>query len=162
MRAFVGVTIIALTGAVSAPGLAQQSLHSQLEGTWKITAFYDQFTDGHKRNTFGDNPQGVAEFTSNGTYIFQLMSGDRSAKPGTRPADPVGPAIAFFGTYTVDEQSKTYIYHVQQCTFPQWNGISRTATVADISPTALKVVSATIHDPQGGDFQPHLDFERVK
>jgi len=162
MRAFLGVTIIALTGAVSAPGLAQQSLHSQLEGTWKITAFYDQFTDGHKRNTFGDNPQGVAEFTSNGTFIFQLMSGDRSAKPGTAPSDPIGPAIAFFATYTVDEQNKTYTYHVQQCTFPQWNGISRTSNVADISPTAFKVVAATIHDPQGGDFQPHLDFERVK
>jgi hypothetical protein len=162
MRALLGATIIVLTGAVGAPSLAQQSLHSQLEGTWKVAAFYDQFTDGHKRSTYGDNPQGVAEFTSNGIFIFQLMSGDRSAKPGTAPTDPVGPAIAFFATYTVDEQNKTYTYHVQQCTFPQWNGISRTSTITEISPTAFKIVAATIHDPQGGDFQPHLDFERVK
>ena len=162
MRALLGITAIALTGAVSAPGLAQQSLHSQLEGTWKIMAAYDQFTDGHKQNTFGKNPQGVAELTPNGTLIFQLMSGDRSAKPGTLPADPVGPAIAFFATYTVDEQNKTYTFHVQQCTFPQWNGISRTSTIAEISPTTLKIMGATIHDPKGGDFLPHLDFQRVK
>ena len=145
MRALLGFTVIALTGAVSAPGLAQQSLHSQLEGTWKVTAIYDQFTDGHKRNAYGDNPQGIAEFTPNGTFIFQVMSGERSPKPGTTPFDPVGPAIAFFATYTVDEQNKTYTYHVQQCTFPQWNGISRTSTVVDISPTAFKIVAATIH-----------------
>lgn len=162
MRAFLGVTAIALTCTVSAPALAQQSLQSQLEGTWKVTADYDQFTDGHKRNPFGNNPQGIAEFTSSGTFIFQLMSGDRSAKSGTAPFDPVGPAIAFFATYTVDDHNKTYTYHVQQCTFPQWNGISRTTTVADITPTMLKIVAATIHDPQGGDYQPHLDFERVK
>lgn len=162
MRALLGVTAIALSGALTATAFAQQSLHSQLEGTWKITAVYDQFTDGHKRYTFGNNPQGLAEFTPSGTDIFVLMSGDRSAKPGTLPADPVGPAIAFFATYTVDEQNKTYTFHIQQCTFPQWNGISRTTTIADISPTTLKVVAATIHDPKGGDFQPHLDFQRVK
>ncbi len=162
MRALLGVAAIALTGAVNAPALAQQSLQSQLEGIWKITAAYDQFTDGHKRNAFGNNPQGLEVFTSSGTLAFQIMSGDRSAKPGTRPADPVGPAFAFFGSYTVDEQNKTYTYHVQQCTFPQWNGSSRTTTVADISPTTLKILAATLHDPQGGDFQPHLEFERVK
>jgi Lipocalin-like domain len=163
MRALFGATTtIALIGAVSAPALAQQSLHSQLEGVWKITADYDQFTDGHKRNTMGNNPQGMAVFTPSGTFIFELMSGDRSAKPGTGPVDPIGPAIAFFATYTVDEQNKTYTYHVQHCTFPQWNGISRTTTVTDISPTSFKIVAATIHDPEGGDFQPHLEFERAK
>jgi len=114
MRALFGVTTtIALIGAVSAPALAQQSLHSQLEGVWKVTADYDQFTDGHKRNPMGNNPQGMAGFTPSGTFIFELMSGDRSAKSGTGPVDPVGPAIAFFATYTVDEQNKTYTYHVQ-------------------------------------------------
>ena len=70
MRALLAVSVIALTGAVCAPGLAQQSLHSQLEGTWKITAVYDQFTDGHKRNAFGENPQAVAEFTRTAPLFF--------------------------------------------------------------------------------------------
>ena len=161
MRVLLGVTAIAI-GAVNASALAQQSLHSQLEGTWKLTADYDQFTDGHKRNGMGNNPQGIAVFTPGGTFIFEIMSGDISAKPGTSPGDPVGPAIAFFATYTVDEQNKTYTSQVQQCTFPQWNGISRTTTVTDISPTSLKIVAATSHDPQAGDYHAHLEFERVK
>jgi hypothetical protein len=174
MRALLGVTArralraplgacsaIAVIGAVSAPVLAQ-SLQSQLEGTWKITAVYDQFTDGNKRATYGNNPQGMAVYTPSGTFIFELMSGDRSGKPGTLPADPVGPAIAFFATYTVDDQNKTYTFHVQQCTFPQWNGTSRTTTVTDITPTGFKIVAATVHDPAGGDFQPHIEYERVK
>jgi Lipocalin-like domain len=158
--AFGGAIVASLTPAAFAQ---QQTLQSGLEGTWKITAAYDQFVDGHKRNPWGENPQGVADYTPNGTFIFQIMGGNRSAKPDTNPSDPVGPAIAFFGSYTVDEQNKTYTFHVQQCTFPQWNGISRTTTVADISPTTLKIVAATIHDAQGGgDFQPHIEFERIK
>jgi hypothetical protein len=129
MRALLGVTArralraplgacsaIAVIGAVSAPVLAQ-SLQSQLEGTWKITAEYDQFTDGHKRAAYGNNPQGMAVYTPSGTFIFELMSGDRSGKPGTLPADPVGPAIAFFATYTVDDQNKTYTFHVHSAPF---------------------------------------------
>ena len=83
MRLWIIVTIaISLTPTAFAQGPSQQkSLQSQLEGTWKITAAYDQFTDGHKRNPWGDNPQGIADYTSNGTLIFQLMGGDRSAKP---------------------------------------------------------------------------------
>jgi hypothetical protein len=162
MRALFGVTTtIALIGAVAAPAWGQ-SLQSQLEGTWKITAEYAQYTDGHKRSINGTNPQGIAEFTPSGTMIFMLMDGERSAKPETAPFDPVGPAIAFFATYTVDEQKKTYTFHIQQCTFPQWNGVDRTSTVTDITPTNFKIVAATIHDPAGGDFQPHIEFERVK
>jgi hypothetical protein len=52
MRALLGGTAIALIGAIGAPAWGQ-SLQSQLEGTWKITAEYDQYTDGHKQSIFG-------------------------------------------------------------------------------------------------------------
>jgi len=133
-----------------------------LTGIWKITTTYDQFADGHKRDTWGKNPQGVVVFTPGGSFVFELMSGDRAAKPGTIPPEPVGPALAFYATYTTNDQNKTYTYHVEHSTFPQWNGISRTSTVTEISPTALKVTAEVVHDPQGGDFVPHLEFERIK
>jgi hypothetical protein len=154
------VVTMALSGVT--PTLAQQSFQSQLTGTWKLTASYELFTNGHKTESFGKNPQGVAEFTPGGTFIILLMDGDRAAKPGTPPFDPVEPALALYATYTVNDQNKTYTYHVQQSTFPQWNGVSRTSTVTEISPTVLKVTAEAIHDPRAGDFVPHLEFERMK
>jgi hypothetical protein len=163
MRAFSRIQLplvvaIALNGV--APTQAQVSLQSQLTGTWKLTASYEIYADGHKTEFF-KNAQGVAEFTPGGTFIFEEMGGDRTPIPGTFPPQPVGPAIAFYATYTVDEQNKTYTYHVQQSTFPQWNGASRTSTITEVSPTVLKVATEVVHDPKG-DFVPHLEYERIK
>ena len=52
--------------------------------------------------------------------------------------------------------------HVLQATWPQWNGTTLTRTIIELSATTLKVVSAPIKDPDGGEYQPHLEFERIK
>jgi hypothetical protein len=161
MRVSSALTAIALAGAISVPAVAQQTNQLPLVGTWTLKAVYDQFTDGHRRNPWGNNPQGSIIFTSNGIVSQQIMAGDRSPQPRTAPFDPVGRAIAFFGTYTVGGANKSYTIHIQQCTWPQWNGVSRTANIEELSSTTLKTVSAPIHDPQGGEFQPHLQWERV-
>jgi hypothetical protein len=30
--------------------------------------------------------------------------------------------ISYFGTYTVDEAAKILIFHIESCSFPNWNG----------------------------------------
>jgi len=50
-----------------------------------------------------------------------MMSADRSRSASDKPRNPVGQAIAHFGTYAVDEAAKTLTYHIERCTFPQWD-----------------------------------------
>jgi hypothetical protein len=67
-------------------------------------------------------------FDGNGRFSFQIISADRSKSASNNPRNPVGQAVAYFGTYTVDEAAKTVTYHIERATFPQWDGINRTAT----------------------------------
>lgn len=132
-----------------------------LVGSWKLTANYDQFTDGRRRDTWGETPQGLLLITANGLFAVQIMGTSRQPKRGTVPTEPVGPAIAYYGRYTADAANKGFSVRVEQSTFPQWNGTLNVRSVKELTPTSLRVVAAPIKDPQGGEFQPHLEFERI-
>jgi len=153
---------IIIAVAIQAPAIAQQLDPSLLIGSWRVKAIYDRFADGHMRDTWGDHPQGLIQFTSNGIFSAQIMAGDRTPRPGTVPSDPVGPALSYYGTYTVDVTNKTFTTQIQQSTWPQWNGASANRTIEELMPDTLKVVAAPVTDPQGSQFTPHLEFERVK
>lgn len=141
---------------------AQQIDASLVIGHWNVTANYDEFADGRRRSTWGPHPVGRVEFSSNGLFSAQLMGVDRAPKAGTVPTDPVGPALAYYGTYELNAKDGLFVTHVLQSTWPQWNGATLTRKITELTDTTLKVVSAPIKDPQGGEFQPHLEFERIR
>ena len=64
--------------------------------------------------------KGIAMYNANGWFSWQMMSADRSKSASDNPRNPVGQAIAHFGTYTVDEAAKTMTTHIERSTFPQW------------------------------------------
>jgi hypothetical protein len=156
----VGACLASLCGGSAGAAQIDPSL---LMGAWKLTSVYDEFADGRRRETWGAHPMGMVEFGANGVFSGQFMAGDRTPKPGTVPSDPVGPALAYYGTYeVVDAKAGSFVTHVTQATWPQWNGATLPRTVIELTATTLKVVSAPIKDPSGGEFQPHLEFERIK
>lgn len=155
--------VIALTFAGAFAAEAGQSVKSQIAGTWKVTAVYDQFADGTKRQTWGAGPVGQLIMTREGTFSFMMAAADRAPKPNTVPTDPVGPSIAYFGNYTIDEKTKKISRTLIQSTFPQWKGISQTLQVESVDANDLKIAAVPIKDPvKNQEFVPHLDFVRVK
>lgn len=152
---------IALSLAAVLPRPSQAAEPASLIGSWKLTANYDQFTDGRRRDTWGDTPQGLLVVTANGLFAVQIMGVNRQPRPGAVPTESVGPAIAYYGRYSVDEGNKGFSVRVEQSTFPQWIGTLNVRTIEELSSTTLRVVAAPIKDPQGGEFQPHLEFERI-
>jgi Lipocalin-like domain len=152
---------VATLAALPTSARSQEANEASLVGSWRLTAVYDQFTDGRRRDTWGNNPQGMLQFAPNGLFTAAIMAGDRAPRAGTVPSDPVGPAFAYYGTYEVNTSAKTFTFHVQQSTWPQWNGATLNRTITELTPRSLKVVAAPIRDPQGGEFQPHLEFERI-
>jgi hypothetical protein len=157
-------TLALAAALVSGAGAqAAETLKSQLTGTWKVTSVYDQFSDGTRRETWGADPIGQLIVTPEGTFSFIMAAGDRAPKANSVPTDPVGPTIAYFGTYNVDEAKKTVSRTIIQSTFPQWKGISQVVTVDSISVDGLKVAAMPITDPaKNMTFVPHLEFARVK
>lgn len=167
MRKNLAVTILGATslGIVACTGSgasAAEAIGAGLVGSWKLVSVYDQFDDGSKRSTWGADPQGLVVFTREGLFSATIVDGARAGKPGTVPTDPVGPAIAYFGSYIVDEGAHTFVTKVWQSTFPQWRGVALQRTVEELNADHLKVVAAPIADPSGRRYVPHLEFERIK
>ena len=80
-------SLIASLFVAAAPAMAQQADIPSLPGAWKLVAVYDQFTDGRRRNNWGNEPQGLMIVTTNGLASVQIMAGGRAPRPGTVPTE---------------------------------------------------------------------------
>jgi type II secretory pathway pseudopilin PulG len=154
----VGIALLASNAVAQ-----QKTLKELIVGTWLLDSVYDQYQDGKKTNPWGPGVKGIAMYNANGWFSWQMMSADRSKTASNNPRDPVGQAIAHFGTYTVDEAAKTMSTHIERCTFPQWDGTDGTVAIAFPSEDDLTItLTKPIPDPSGGSFIPHLFLKRVR
>ncbi|EEG08623.1 lipocalin-like domain-containing protein [Pseudogulbenkiania ferrooxidans] len=110
--------------------MAQPALKDQIVGTWSYVSVDLIRSDGTRIPLFGPNPQGQANFDSNGRYILmtaragqaKFVSASRmEGTPEENKAVVLG-SIAHFGRYTVDEANRTITFHIETSTFPNWNG----------------------------------------
>ena len=161
IRPLRSLTALMLSCVTSAAASGQQATQPSPIGDWKLTAIYDKFEDGHLRNTWGDGPQGLLQVSAGGFVSLQVFGRDRP-KSETVPTVPVGPVRCSYGTYTLDLADKTLKFVVQQDTYPQFIGVTRNLKIEELTPTTLKFSVAPIHDPKGGDFTPHLEFQRLQ
>jgi hypothetical protein len=160
-------SVVALSGlaiSLALPTFAQQqkSLKELIVGTWLLDSVYDQTQDGEKHNPWGDGVKGQAMFDAQGHYSWMIMSANR-AKADTSPRIPVGQAIAYWGTYTIDEAAKTFTGHIERSTFPQWDGGGGTP-VSIAFPTEDEfefTVTKPFPDPTLGPIAPHPIFKRA-
>ena len=107
----------------------QKPIKELIVGTWTLDAVYDQLEDGKKNDTWGPGVKGIAVFDGTGHMAIQIIAADRSKTASTSPRTPVGQAIGYFGTYTIDEEAKNVTYHIERCTFPGWDGIERIVNI---------------------------------
>ena len=149
-------------GLLTVSARAAPTLKELIVGTWLLDSIYDQTEDGIKHDTWGPNVKGIVMFDGNGRFSFQIISADRPKSESTSPRTPVGPASSYFGTYTVDETAKTLTYQIERATYPQWDGVNRTANIAITTENEFSQMSAPIQDPTlGGTITPHLNFKRA-
>jgi Lipocalin-like domain len=157
------LALVGLAVSFAFPIFAQQqkSLRELIVGTWLLDSVYDQTQDGVKHNPWGDGVKGIAMFDAQGHFSWMIMSANRP-KADTSPRIPVGQAIAYWGTYTIDEAAKTFTDHIERCTFPQWDGGGGTDNIEFPTDDEFHfTVPKPIPDPTLGPFAPHLIFKRA-
>jgi hypothetical protein len=100
-------------------------------------------------------------FDAQGHYSWMIMSANRP-KADTSPRIPVGQAIAYWGTYTVNDEAKTLTTTVERCTFPQWDGGGGTDNIEFPTEDEFHfTVPKPFLDPTLGPIAPHLIFKRA-
>ncbi|HJU10181.1 MAG TPA: hypothetical protein VJ728_04860 [Candidatus Binataceae bacterium] len=97
------------------PALAQQStLKNELIGSWQLLSATDNYTGGHSANNWG-KLRGMLTFDSAGNFA-QVLIGDPNPQMKTPdPRKPDAPAVAYFGKYTVENDSKNDITQDYEC-----------------------------------------------
>jgi hypothetical protein len=154
-RSILGVAAIAAVGLTLVPSLAmaqEKSLKDQLVGTWTVTSWEQDVTNGPKLQRFGADPKGINVFQRNGRFFFILLNPNIPKIASNNPSKPtpeeavaiVAGSIAYYGTYAVDEASKVIALHIEGTTLQNQLGIDQKRTITTISPTELKYVNTTV------------------
>lgn len=124
-------------------------LKDQLVGTWMLVSADEVGKDGSRKQNFGPKPKGIMMFDANGRFSALLMSSSRPKfAGGTRGkgtpeenAAAVRESLAYFGTYSVDEASKTLISNVEGSTFPNSEGQQQKRTIISLTANELKYMN---------------------
>ena len=167
-RSLVTVSAIAVLGLAALPGSAiaqQKSLKEQLIGTWAFVSSTGKLADGSP--LWGANPKGQLSLDANGRYSSIIVRSDLAKyasnnRMQTTPAEDkatVQGAIAYFGTYTVNEADRSYTNHVDGSSYPNWNGTDLKQVVESITADELKIRNPA---PSYGGPPTLLTYRRVK
>ena len=147
-----GITMLSV-GIVTLTGALAQGAHD-LVGTWTlVSAITDK--EGTKSDIFGPNAKGILVFDANHHYVIaftsatlpRFASNNRANGTADENKAIVGGSLAHFGTYTADDTNKSFSFHVESATFPNWNGTEQKRSFA-ISGDELKF--ADPHASAGG------------
>jgi hypothetical protein len=125
----------------------QKSLKEQLVGTWTLVSSDQVRPDGTKLRQFGSDPKGINVFDANGRFFVMIASADnlQIASIGSKTnSDEDGlmvESIAYYGTYTVNEDVTVISLHLDASTFPNQVGTDQKRTITSLTANELKYSS---------------------
>ena len=136
-------------GSSASSSLAQQtSLKEQLVGTWTLVSSDQVRPDGSKLKQLGANPNRINVFDANGRFFLMMASADNSriASNDRRMTQSeeeglVVESIAYYGTYTVNEEVNVISLHLDASTFPNQVGTDQKRAVTSLTADELKYSS---------------------
>ena len=128
------LSLAPFTYAATTPGAERK----KFIGVWKLTSGVAKHeVTGAVRYPWGKNPVGRLSYDEAGRVFAQLMNPGRRSVGGAADrgsASAIGSASAedlremltgfnaYFGTFDIDESSKTVIHHLQSALIPSWVG----------------------------------------
>ena len=119
---FMGAAVSAwlVIGLPSDARAQQTPLKEQVVGTWTLVS----------GSQIGPDAIGMLVLDARGHMSMQIMSPGRpkfavNSRVNGTPDENKGAVhgmISYFGRYTIDETSKTMVYHIERSSFPNWDG----------------------------------------
>jgi hypothetical protein len=156
-----GLSVLMLVTVGIARDALAQATKQQLVGTWTLVS------ESRASETFGGNAQGMVMFDAAGNFSLQIMGDARrkfagSSRSQGTPEENKGAiqgALAYYGTYSVDETSHTLTFRVTRANFANWDGTEQKRTVLSVTGDELKWVNPS---PSVGGTPTSLVWKRAK
>lgn len=122
------LTLALLALLLVAGGASAQpaSIREGIQGAWSFVSVVSERDDGTTAQPFGEAPKGIILFTPGGHFsLFQsqavlprLAANDRARATAEEARAIIGGAIAYYGTYAVNEAERTLSLVIEASTFP--------------------------------------------
>jgi len=144
-----------------------KSLRDELVGTWTFVVAEVTAPDGKKSFPFGETPKGLLIFTSDGHFsqihvasdVPKIASNNRLTGTPEEYAAIMRRSISVFGTWSVDETTKTVTFNIVSSSFPNWEGEAQVRTIDKL--TADEFVNTNPNVAGGRGSASNL-YKRVK
>lgn len=107
--------------------------HKELLGTWKLISAEYRRKSGEPIEIYGADPMGQLTYDAHGNMSIQIM---RRGRPMFAVADRLGGTpeekkaalegyLAYFGTFTINEERQSVTHHIQGSLLPNWVGVDQ-------------------------------------
>ena len=124
----------------------EKPLKEQLVGTWTLVSATQRNKEGVVSDRWGPNPRGRAVFEANGRFSFMIIRSDvpkfSSSNPNQFSPEEAKAAIqgmtANFGTWSIDEATKTLTTNIEASSSPNLNGGTQKRIISSLSANELK------------------------
>lgn len=138
----IGTTALLCLGAV-VPASAQ-SLKEKVVGAYILESGSENYADGKKLSSWATGNL-ILDATG---HMSQFLIGKERGKTSDSVRMPVGPAVAYYGTYTVDEAASTIILKIESGVTPVFDGTARSVKIS-IKGDILTFTSPEVKTPEG-------------
>jgi len=134
---------VAIAAALSVPARAQ-SLKAKITGAWTLVSGSENYPDG-KMNMPWATGNLILDPTGH-IALFLVGKDQPTSSPSVRT--PVGPLVAYYGTFTVDDANNTMTSKIEHAASPLANGTTRVQKVTFDGDT-MTWTSSEIKTPEG-------------
>ena len=152
-NAFVAMTLLCMWGG--SPAVAQ-SFKEKVMGVWTLEAGSENFPGGKKLEPWAT---GNLILDPSGHLSFFLIGKDQP-KTGPSVRTPLGPLVAYYGTYTIDEPNATLTYKIEHGASPLFNGVTRSQKIT-FKGDAMVTTGSEVQTPEG-KMTPVNEWRRAK
>jgi len=143
MKRLIASLLFLASFAVVSAFAQKASLKEQIVGTWIHVSTTVTAPDGKKTDRPG---QGVVIYAPDGYFAFvnvannlpKLAANNRDKATVEEAKAIVAGSIAYYGTYTVDEGTKTIVPKVEGSTFPNMVGTDQSRIVTSITADEMR------------------------
>jgi hypothetical protein len=117
---------VGLCLALPSAAFAQpKTVKEQIVGAWTLVAVTSEMDDGKNGEPFGPSPKGVIIFSNDGHFsLFQsraeipkIAANDRAKATPEEAQTIVASSIAYYGTYSIDENAKAMVVNLAASTY---------------------------------------------
>lgn len=149
--AITAIGCVALVGPASA-----QSLKDQVVGTYILELGSENYAGGKTLHTWATGNM-ILDATG---HMSQFLIGKDRGKTSDNIRTPVGPAVAFYGTYTVDEASSSINLKIESGVTPVFDGAARSWKIS-VKGDVLTTTAPETKTPEGM-MTPVNDWKKLK